>query len=265
MSLPFFPMYPDDFEADTPHLTLVEDGAYNRLLRLCWRSPDCMVPADEAWLMRQLRARTEDEKAAVRAVIEEFFTEEKGRIFSDRLRKEWIAAREAYERRANAGSKGGKSKSLKTNNSRRSNAKAMLKQPEPEPEPHNTNADALDCQPRNAASEVGISAKIPPIKRAPKRGVSLPHDWVPSEKNMSDARDRNFTEVEISHEADQFRDHHVARGTIFKDWDAAWRTWIRNARKYAPRGMADQKHAFRSGRGSSLASIAARRRLEGNA
>ncbi|MCP5097247.1 MAG: YdaU family protein, partial [Chloroflexi bacterium] len=36
MSLPYFPMYPTDFEADTSHLTLEEDGAYNRLLRLMW-------------------------------------------------------------------------------------------------------------------------------------------------------------------------------------------------------------------------------------
>ena len=32
--LPYFPLYPTDFEADTSHLTLEEDGAYNRLLRL---------------------------------------------------------------------------------------------------------------------------------------------------------------------------------------------------------------------------------------
>lgn len=33
-------------------------------------------------------------------------------------------------------------------------------------------------------------------------------------------------------EFNQFRDHHLARGTQFKDWDAAWRTWLRNAVKF---------------------------------
>lgn len=33
--------------------------------------------------------------------------------------------------------------------------------------------------------------------------------------------------------ADQFRDHHVARGSIFADWAAAWRTWFRRAVEYA--------------------------------
>lgn len=29
-----------------------------------------------------------------------------------------------------------------------------------------------------------------------------------------------------------FRDHHTARGTTRKDWDATWRTWVRNALKF---------------------------------
>ena len=33
-------------------------------------------------------------------------------------------------------------------------------------------------------------------------------------------------------ELDQFCDHHTAKGSIFKDWSAAWRTWCRNAVKY---------------------------------
>ena len=33
MALPYFPYYVDDYEADTAHLTIAEDGAYIRLLR----------------------------------------------------------------------------------------------------------------------------------------------------------------------------------------------------------------------------------------
>jgi hypothetical protein len=36
-------------------------------------------------------------------------------------------------------------------------------------------------------------------------------------------------------EFEQFCDHHTARGTVFKDWNAAWRTWARNAVKYQQR------------------------------
>lgn len=72
----------------------------------------------------------------------------------------------------------------------------------------------------------------PPPKRS-KRGVSLPPDWAPSDRNLTDARSRNFTEDEIHEQAAAFRDYHLARGTTFKDWDAAWRTWLGNARRFA--------------------------------
>ena len=33
-----------------------------------------------------------------------------------------------------------------------------------------------------------------------------------------------------------FRDHHVAKGSVFRDWQAAFRTWLRNAVKFAAKG-----------------------------
>ena len=32
----------------------------------------------------------------------------------------------------------------------------------------------------------------------------------------------------------RFKDYHLARGTRFVDWRAAWRTWSRNAAKFEP-------------------------------
>ena len=128
MSLPFFPMYPTDFEAKTSHLTLEEDGAYNRLLRLCWMSPNCSVPDDDAWIMRRLRCDEATYVRVVKVVIEEFFTRKNGYVFSKRLSKEWVIANEAHKKRKNAGKKGGNSKALKTKENRSSNAVAMLKQ-----------------------------------------------------------------------------------------------------------------------------------------
>lgn len=70
-----------------------------------------------------------------------------------------------------------------------------------------------------------------PAKR--KRAVSLPDGWVPSDRNIEDAMKRGFSTEEINHEAEQFRNYHHAKGSTFKDWDAAWRTWLGNARKFA--------------------------------
>ena len=135
MSLPYFPMYPSDFEAKTSHLTIAEDGAYNRLLRICWMTPGCTMPADEVWIMRRVRAHCEADKEAVRAVLAEFFTIQNGRYSNARLMREWLAANEKHTKRVLAGAKGGKAKALKGNNMKPSNAVAKPYQPEPEPEP----------------------------------------------------------------------------------------------------------------------------------
>jgi uncharacterized protein YdaU (DUF1376 family) len=134
MSLAYFPMYPGDFDADTAHLTLAEDGAYNRLLRLCWRTPGCSIPADREWIYRRMRATSTEDQAVVDSVLQEFFVVADGRASNARLSKEWLAANQAHERRVLAGSKGGRAKSLKTCAASPSNAKAKPKQPEPEPE-----------------------------------------------------------------------------------------------------------------------------------
>lgn len=66
-----------------------------------------------------------------------------------------------------------------------------------------------------------------------RKAVALPDGWVPSQKNIADAYNRGFSDADIRSEAEAFRDYHLARGTTFKDWNAAWRTWLGNARKFA--------------------------------
>lgn len=211
MSLPYFLMFPDDFEADTAHLTLAEDGAYNRLLRLCWRTPGCSLPHEEAWIMRKMRALTDADIAVVRVVLDEFFRVEKGRIFNPRLREEWVKANEAHERRVRSGSKGGAAKALKNNDPAASNAKAMLKQPEPYP--------LREKEEPNGSSKKQIS-----------RGSRLPRDWQLPRPWGQWAVDAGMAETRVRSEAEVFRDYWIAKpgkdGTKL-DWEATWRNWIK--------------------------------------
>lgn len=62
-----------------------------------------------------------------------------------------------------------------------------------------------------------------------KRGTTLPDGWSPSAKHHALARELG---VSCTAQVDQFRDHHTAKGTVFKDWDAAFRTWLRNAKSF---------------------------------
>lgn len=112
--LPFIPFYVDDFEAHTAHLSLAEDGAYNRLLRLCWRQPDCSIPADFAWIRRMMRCSEEEFSTVIVPVIGEYFTEARGRYFQKRQRKEFQKSKDLLEARKSAGKKGGKAKAQKS-------------------------------------------------------------------------------------------------------------------------------------------------------
>ena len=129
-------MYPTDFEADTSHLTIAEDGAYNRLLRLMWMTPGCSLPDDDAWILRRMRCADDAERQLVLDVISEFFIRKDGRVSNARLTREFEKSEQAHKKRVAAGSKGGKTKALKSNDKSSGNAKAKPKQPEPEPEPY---------------------------------------------------------------------------------------------------------------------------------
>jgi len=106
-----------------------------------------------------------------------------------------------------------------------------------------------------------IIPKPPPPK--PKRAVSIPDNWVPSDENYDHAISKTLNHEEIQNEADRFRDYHLAKGTTFKDWDAGWRTWVGNAVKYRNRSMVGQQGSRGFGQGGSIASTVARRHAGG--
>ena len=133
MSLPYFPFYPKDFQAKTAHLDACEVGIYLRMLMLQWQTPGGTLPNDKAWIERKAQARTEAEKAAVVAVMEEFFEVKGDRIANPRMAQEQNQAVLAHKAKVEAGRKGGlakgKTKQLKNNGFGSSKAKAGLKQP----------------------------------------------------------------------------------------------------------------------------------------
>lgn len=126
--LPSMPLFVDDYEAATAHLTLEEDGAYNRLLRLCWRSPGCSIPDDDAWIMRRMRADEATFQRVILPILDEFFTRKNGRVFQKRQQEEYDYVSERTEARKVAGRKGGISKAQKTKEKVSSNATVLPEQ-----------------------------------------------------------------------------------------------------------------------------------------
>ena len=65
------------------------------------------------------------------------------------------------------------------------------------------------------------------------RAVAMPAEWAPRSDELALAK---TLAVDPVREAAAFRDHHSAKGTRFVDWNAAFRTWLRNAVRFERAG-----------------------------
>ena len=83
---------------------------------------------------------------------------------------------------------------------------------------------------------VGVGEKL--IVASSKRKRKNPSTPVPNEFEITEemhdwAVSKGLPADRVNLETDQWLDHHKAKASRFDDWDASWRTWIRNAVKFA--------------------------------
>ena len=71
---------------------------------------------------------------------------------------------------------------------------------------------------------------------AKRRGCQYPFDMklVPLDWLQPYLDNPNYAHIDCEAEAEQFRDRNLARGEVYKDWQAAFRMWMRNALKWNP-------------------------------
>jgi uncharacterized protein YdaU (DUF1376 family) len=104
----YYERFPGDFIKKTMRLTMLQDGAYNRLLDWQYANEEALpMEPDEQY--RIARASTVDEKAAVDTVVARYFTfEHDGGLWPERVVEEIDKARKRMERSRTNGSKGGR-------------------------------------------------------------------------------------------------------------------------------------------------------------
>ena len=67
--------------------------------------------------------------------------------------------------------------------------------------------------------------------QARSRAKALPDSWDPNDGHREIAQEQG---VDLEAELVKFRDHAKANGRTQKDWDAAFRNWLRQAKRFAP-------------------------------
>jgi uncharacterized protein YdaU (DUF1376 family) len=178
---PFLPLYVDDFEAATAHLTPEEDGIYNRLMRLCWRTPGCSLADDKADIARKIRLPMADFERVAMPILNEFFVVVRGRFVQRRLKREYDDISRKKAARKAAGKKGGTAKALNSNTKPASIATVLppdtCASPEPEPKPEvrttTTDAQAFDWRARLAEAMEAAGDAADPTSTALMHAADL--------------------------------------------------------------------------------------------
>lgn len=78
------------------------------------------------------------------------------------------------------------------------------------------------------------TTKREPKEREPLNGQQPKNadDYEPSNK-ITDTFEADWPGLRLEVELAKFRDNHMAKGSKFKDWDRAFRTWLRNASEWS--------------------------------
>lgn len=166
---------------------------------------------------------------------------ERGYLIHDYLeqqpsRDEVLAKR---EQTAAAGRKGGQAR-----------AKQTVKRPASETlsEPSSESSSETEANVQAESKPGPVPVPVPPKqgqvrrKRAPE--ASLPDEWEPKDDHFEIAQELNLN---CRQEADQFRDHAAANDRRQRDWDAAFRNWLRNSPKFGSNGKARASPGSRGG------------------
>jgi len=188
-----------DYTSHTAHLEPLEDLAYRRMLDWCYlhESP---LPDSIEQIAKLVRMRTHCD--CIANVLQEYFTKteygwEQSRIMRDI---------EEYHSKSEKASKA---------------AKARWAQ-----KPKESNANALQTHSERNANQEPITNN-----HKPKRGSSLPPDWVAPVDYWNFGGMEGLTEAQILVELRKFHDYYLSKGETRKDWLATWRNWVRRIDK----------------------------------
>ena len=125
---PMMPLWTDAYLADTSHLNTEEHGAYLLLLIAAWRSPDCKIPDNDAFLAKVSRLGMK-RWLRVRSALEPFWTVSDGVWIQKRLSAERKKTELVFLKRRKAALAGVQAKRLKNKETSSAHGEPMEQPP----------------------------------------------------------------------------------------------------------------------------------------
>jgi uncharacterized protein YdaU (DUF1376 family) len=201
--LNYYRRFIGDYARDTRHLSMLEHGAYGLLLDTIY-STEKPLPKDLAILYKICGASTKRERNAVKSVLSEFFCEKPTGFSNKKFEKEVRHSKSRINAAKKNGGKGGRPKKHK---------------PSANPDP-------------NPVESYPAPAPAPTKEREETSGAAR-HKGLPMLESFSLDADMTLFAMkngisDVPREFAKFKDHHMAKGSVFRNWTAAWRLWVSN-------------------------------------
>lgn len=203
----FFKLYVGDYQRDTAHLSITEHGAYMLMLQHYYAT-EKPLPSGKA-LHRMLRAQDKAERDAIDAVAAQFWTLTGDGLVNARADREIKKAGTQAETNRQIAVAREEARKAKRAQHEQSTNRA-------------TNVEPNHSQTPDTREEPSGSSLVASRRRR------LPDDFCPNQAGLDKAHERG---LDPGAELQKFSDYHRAKGSVMADWQAAWRTWVGNARR----------------------------------
>jgi len=231
MSDPWFRFFPSDWISGVSGLSAAERGVYVTLLAIIYDRGG-PVERDDTRLARQCGLPKAGFARSLQALIDTGKITEDGVWLSNNRAKNELTEREnrivkakdaavsSWEKRKQ--NQSSKNRLAEPEQSDSNATCARVPQPQPEPEDKNTEIQETSLG--------GLVASTPSPRKAKraKARTQIDENAQPDEKDRVTAAEHGLSAELFRSEWRKFRDHHLAHGSLFSDWHAAWRKWCGN-------------------------------------
>lgn len=210
------------FNNATRHLTRVERALYRDLIELYYDAEQPLPADDFDKLARRVMAVSDDEKAALQYVLDEFFVKT-GEVYTHDYCDEQIDKyKAAVSAKARAGAASAEAKKARAD-ARKNSRKAGDQQ------------KSTPVEQVNNSSSTVVTNHKPETRNQNKEkdtATRLPADWVLTQEYYDAAKTARpeWPDNHVKRVADGFRDYWVAKSgkdATKLDWLATWRNWCR--------------------------------------
>jgi uncharacterized protein YdaU (DUF1376 family) len=214
---PAYQRYPKDYLSDAlvQSMTLEEEGMYNRLMDYCWLEGELINDLD---FLKSLCKGVYPTAIVMRC----FTITESGKLRHNRLDEERESQLINSKRRSLAGLKGNAARW----GIRKRKKRIIAIGSESDRNVSQSDNPAIAEHRLSSSSSSSISLGDKTSVLSYPKGKRAPANFIVTEELIKWAREK-VPSVDIEKETESFRDHQYKDAKT--DWNASWRTWMRNA------------------------------------